>query len=141
MQQHPEHEQYQLAPPIQRGEPMPDGVRVFRMILMWSSAAIAVIYMVFLVALTLPASLEYGSQGLQNVGLIIWVGLFALLATAAYLIGHLAYGIFWLLSVRGRGYKPSGLTTALLIGAPGLVGLVFFGGIFLTYFTAGAFRS
>lgn len=102
--------------------PLPPWARVYRTVLM----ALGGVYMLALIVITISFSLPadmYESGGLRAAGLGILLSLLYAVGSGPYLIANIVYAIRWAVSLRGRGYRASGISSAFLVGAPILVAL------------------
>jgi hypothetical protein len=86
---------------------------------------------VITVSFSLPADM-YEPGGLRAAGLGILLSLLYAVGSVPYLIANVVYAIRWAVSLRGQGYRVSGLSSAFLVAAPVLVAAsIIHGAVFL----------
>lgn len=107
------------APPLATNT-LPSWARTYRLVLMVLGGAGLAALLGIIVSFSLPADM-YEPGGLRGIGFGIMLSLFYAVGSIPYLIANVVYAVRWATSLRGRGYSPSGLSSAFLVAAPILI--------------------
>jgi len=122
---------YGYAAPL-ASRSLPSWARVYRAVLM----AIGGIFLLALIVITISFSLPvdmYDRGKLQALDVGIMLSLFYGAGSIPYLIANIVYAIRWAVSLRGRGYRATGISSVFLVAAPILVALTVLRGVALLW--------
>lgn len=101
---------------------LPRWARTYRTVLMALGGISVLAFIAITVCSALPANM-YEPDGLRAVGVAIMLSLFYAAGSIPYLIANIVYAIRWATSLRGHGYRVSGLGSTFLVAAPILVAI------------------
>ena len=96
---------------------LPEWAKVFRIALLTFSALMGAVLVFLLLGLGSPTNL-YDGAGRGSAQTTIWLGLIFLAGLVPYLLAHGAYGIAWLVALRGKGYRNRVVSRTFLIAGP-----------------------
>lgn len=96
---------------------LPSWARTYRIVLMVLGGIAMLALLVITICFSQPADM-YEPGGLRAAGLGIMLSLVYAIGSIPYLIANLVYAVRWATSLRGRGYRASGLGSSFLVGAP-----------------------
>ncbi|MET4144261.1 hypothetical protein [Arthrobacter sp. UYCo732] len=115
-------------PMVTRGMELPQWAKGFRATLMVFHTLGMVGVIVYLLAVLIPTEPGMGGTAQKSWTLLfLWFSF--IITVIPYVVANIVYGILWLTSIRGKGYRATTFVTVFLTAAPLIVTAVVLSGI------------
>ncbi len=115
-------------PMVTRGTELPQWAKGYRITLLVCHALGMICVIVLILALVVPTEPGMGGTA-QKAWTLLFLWFWFMITVIPYAIGNIVYGILWLTSIRGKGYRVNKASTVFLIAPPAIIAAVVLGSL------------
>lgn len=112
--------------------PLPAWARGYRLYLIIFDVIIFLNSLVFILFAFFPGEFTTANPNKMIPWMLVFAGLFLMVALIPYLLSNLLYGILWWVKIRGKGFLASKISSLFIVSVPALISSI----IFLLYLPA-----